>query len=321
MEDVLTNTLSGYKKTSVHIIELEERYAIEGYLLGKKIKVRVSDEDVLSIVFPTITRTNSGYDVGMPGMLRVYGVDIDNWGKINGYFSISNIDTVDAWISGMLVICYAKAGGGLYSATVQKQARKVLHALQIINPDAIRIISDDVPNDLCQIKVSVVISDRGETQPEIRVEALYDDRREKISFADIKLAIKNAEKTISLPYEMIDHARINLSHNDSRATVLNCATAIEIMLKQKLIEYLDKEKVNRCVKEYVIKQADGYSKIVELFKKFSISHENLSNIKEVIIDKRNRIIHGGYKPSYDEASQAYFRTKKALADFKIKMFV
>ena len=113
---------------------------------------------------------------------------------------------------------------------------------------------------------------------------------------------------------------MNLSNHDSRAAILNCATAIEVTLKRMLIDYLGSNGVPDGLRKYVLKQADGYSKQVELLKKLSIPLNGLHNVKEEVMEVRNRVIHGGYTPSYDEANKAYSCTWCAMKDFGIKMF-
>ncbi len=119
---------------------------------------------------------------------------------------------------------------------------------------------------------------------------------------------------------MLDNARINLSRHDTRSSVLHCATAIEVALKKIIIAYLDTKVTDSLLKDYVLKQADGYSKLVELCKKCSISLAGLPNVKETVVDIRNRVIHGGYVPTREGANTAYENTRQALAVLKTPMF-
>ena len=119
----------------------------------------------------------------------------------------------------------------------------VIHAIHVINPDSVRIASDSFYNNICKVDTSVSFKVDGSSRPELGITTLIDERKGRLSFRELKLAIKNAYKTVSLPYEMLDNARVNFGNNDSRATVLNCATAIEITLKQKISKYLADNKV------------------------------------------------------------------------------
>lgn len=311
-----------YKQKSVHIVELENRYAVAERLLGKHFTMQVSDNCALEIVIPTIIKKYGFDEVGIPNMLPQYGVDIEKWGKIDNYVTINDVEAINASISAILIICYTRNGAeGLYSGTIQNMARKVLHALHVFNPHVIRINADTAPNDLCEINVSAVIKEDGKRQDEIRMQPmLIDDRALRLSFSDIKRAIKSYNKTVAVPFEMLDNARMNLSNHDTRAAVLNCATAIEVTLKKILIDYLENNNVPESLSKYVLKQADGYSKQVELLKKLSIHLKGVSNVKVQIMDVRNRVIHGGYIPSHAEAHQSYSCTWEALANLGVKMF-
>lgn len=199
-------------------------------------------------------------------------------------------------------------------------AKKVTYALQIINPDAIRIPSDEVVNNLCEVKHSVSFNERGKPQIEIGIASIIDDGKGSLSFKDIKTAIKNVDKSISAPYEMLGNARMNLYRHDRRAAVLNCATSLEVMLKRKVADYFDSTNTTGDLQEYVLKQADGYAKLVDLCKKLKISLNGLSNVQESVMKIRHRVIHGGYVPSYEEANRAYNETRLALSAIGVPIF-
>jgi hypothetical protein len=48
--------------------------------------------------------------------------------------------------------------------------------------------------------------------------------------------------------------------------------------------------------------------------------EGIPNVKETVMDIRNRVIHGGYVPTPGEANKAYENTRQALAVLKTPMF-
>ena len=270
---------------------------------------------------PSIVRRHPFPNLGIPGLIKKYGADLGEWGQINNYHSLDEPETIVAWISGILVECFAKDSKTRPSSSVvQKNSRKLVHALQVINDDAIRYSTESLPNQICAVKTSVLLQEDGKPQAKILIQSIIDDRKQMLSFKDIKLAIRAFDKTVSSPYEMLDNARINLSNHDWRAAVLNCATAIEISLKRLIIEYLDTNTVPEHVKAYVLKQADGYSKLVDCFKKLAIQLNGLPNMKEQVMDVRNRVIHGGYEPSSQESYQAYNCTKTVLRTLNVPMF-
>lgn len=311
-----------YKQKSVYIVELEKRYAVEEYLLGKHFTIRVSENCALEVVIPIVYRKEYFDDIGIPEMLPKYGLDIEKWGKIDNYVTINDVTTINASVSAVLVICYTKDGAdGLYSGVIQNMARKVLHALHVFNPHVIRVNADTVPNDLCEINLSAAIKEDGKWLGEIRMSPmLMDDRAPRLTFTDIKRAIRSYYKTVSVPYEMLDNARVNLSNHDTRAAVLNCATAVEVALKKKLIDYLEGNNVPDELNKFVLKKADGFSKVVEVLKKLSIPLTDMNDVKVHVMDIRNRVIHGGYSPSHNEVYKSLACTRGVLTALDVKMF-
>lgn len=311
--------------TQAFFVNLSDMFAIEGRLLGKRIRIRPSDEYVLTIVIPSIVRKSDILDLRIPGALYKYGTDESEWGRLNGHPIIDKvfdeIDRVDAWISSVIVECFAEKKDIVPSVSeIESMGNNLVHALQIINPDAVRMYSDNHSTDLCVVSSEVSLGADGKPQPAIHATISFDHRKGKVSLADLKHAIMNMNKPISIPYEMLNHARVNLSRHDNRSAVLHCATAIEVALKKLIIAYLDTKVTDGPLKDYVLKQADGYSKLVELCKKCSISLAGLPNVKETVVDIRNRVIHGGYVPTRQEAKVAYDNTRQALTVLQTPMF-
>ena len=306
---------------SIHFVDFADRYAVDGYLLGKHIRIRYSDNSILSIVIPSVVNEKGYLSLSIPGLFAKYDVDLDSWGKINGYQSIEKLESIDAWISSVLVECYEFNPINRISADeIQELAIRLLHVLQVIKPEAIRTPSDDLISGICDVKTTVSLDIDGKPSPNIIICSVIDDRTEKFSFKDLKKAILNLNKSISASYELLDNARVNLKHNDTRAAILNCATSIEITLKRKLTEYLVSSSVPSVLKDYVLERADGFSRQIEFCKRFSVSLSGMNNIQDCVINPRNRVIHGGYNPSYQEASKAYNLTRETLIALGIPMF-
>ena len=307
--------------THAFIINLNDRYAAEGRLLGKRLSFRSSEECIMTIVIPTIVRKGDRVVLGMPGSLDRYGIDLDDWGGWNRYVSVGDVKTYEAWISSVLIECSSDNQDAIPACSeIQNKGNRLIHALQIINPDAICKDSDKESSDLCDISSEVMVRPGERPQPVIHVSFSLDDQKGHVSFVDIKQAIRNYDKPVSVPYEMLDNARVNLSRRDTRSAVLHCATAIEVALKKLTVSYLDVTVTDNSLKEYILRQADGYSRLVDLCKRCSVSLEGLPNVKETVIDIRNRVIHGGYVPTREEANKAYENTRQALAVLKTPMF-
>lgn len=312
------------KISNAHIIEFIDRYAIDARLLGRRIRVCISDDHYLQITIPSLVVRNGSPEIMIPGILKKYINDIGEWGWVKSYDNdrIDNLEKMDVWISAVLVECFSNDSGSFpNSSIIQAEAKKVLHSLQIINPDAIQISSNEKKDDLCNVRISVSFSEKGEADSLIVLPpAILDVREERLSISDIKSAFHNAHNSISAPYEMLNNARINLSNDDTRATVLNCATAIEVALKRNLSSYLDENNIPQPLKDYVLKQADGFAKLIELCKKLGISLAGLPNVQESVINIRNRVIHGGYVPSNKESQVAYGKTREVLKVLNVPMF-
>lgn len=316
----VNNIPEGYSCRSGYFVSLAERYAIDGRLLGRHIKL-YHDDTCLSIVIPSVIVKERIPYLGIPKLLETYGADMEDWGKINNYQSIDKPETIHAWLSKVFVECFAKERDKLVKpAIVQKYAKKVVYALQIINPDVTRIPSDEVINDICEVKESVSFNEEGRPHVESRIACVIDDGHGMMTLKDLGQALRNVNRTVTAPYEMLGNARMNLSRHDLRAAVLNCATALEVMLKKRVAGYFDANETTEDLQEYVMKQADGYAKLVELCKKLRISLIGLDNVKENVMRVRHRVIHGGYVPTYEEANLSYNETRKALREMEVTMF-
>lgn len=312
---------SEYTVSRAYIVDLAERYAMEGRLLGKHIQMRPSENYVLEVVFPTLVKKNQFVELGMPGLFDKYGIDVDKWGKVNSYTTIDNHEKADVWISSVLVVCHSNEICKLPpSSLIQNQSKKVLHRIQVINPDSIRVSSDNQKNVFCRIEAAVSYEVGENPQVEMSFQSLIDDRKERLTFSDIKQAIKRMNSVISAPYEMLDNARVNLPRRDNRAAVLDCAIAIEVMFKQKILAYLENISVASPLKDYILKRTDGYTNLVKCCKELSIPLQGLPNVKNLVMDVRNRVIHAGYDPSIEEANKAYIITRNALEALNVQMF-
>ena len=311
--------MKGYKYRSAHFVNFADRYAIEWRLLGRRFSFRHEDSFV-SLVIPSVIQRFGFPELRIPNLMEIYKIDEDNYGKVNSYVSLDSPVNIDVWISTIFVECYTNNPLKVNSAWVENQAKRIVYALQIINPDAIRIPSDEVPNILCRVKNFVEFQENGSPQHGVNIATVYDDREGRLSFHEIMTAIKNANKAISAPYEMLSNAQMNLSRHDWRAAVLNCATAIEVMIKKKIITYFDTEEVPNKLREYVLSKADGYKRLCELCKKLSISLAKMPNVEGEVMRVRHRVIHGGYVPSPKEANNAYLLTRQSLAALNVPMF-
>lgn len=305
---------------SVCILELAERYAIDSNLIGRSISFR-NENAAFTIRIPKlIIEKNRVARLGIPNIMDELGVDVEQWGKINGYKNFDNLETIDVWVSAVLIECNTDNVSQDISSMVVNFAKKIVHALQVLNPEAIRIPTDDVPNVLCEIGVAVEFDSSGKHNPIMHIASRLDVRKGRLSFGNLKNAIKNANKSLSAPYELLDNANNNLLRYDWRASVLNCATAIEVMMKKRIMDYFQGTEVPVNLQKHVLKQADGFSKLRDLCRALSIQLHNMPNVQDEIMAIRHRVIHGGYEPTHKEAYGAYKCAQQTLKVLNVPIF-
>ena len=181
---------ASYNLKSAHFVNMEDRYAINGCLLGKRIPVHYSEHCYLLIIFPSILQNESYPYLGVEKSIDRYGMEQENWGKIYNYVDISKLGTVTAWISSVIVECYSDENNlGLSSDIIQKQSKQLLSALRVINPDSLRTPTDNWENTICEVNYSVEYKE-GKLMPGFMLSMIFDDREGVISFRDIKFAIR-----------------------------------------------------------------------------------------------------------------------------------
>lgn len=303
------------------LFDLEHRYAIDENLLGKRMSFSYSDSCKISIVFPTVILKDGYLVLDIPGVMERFGIDEREWGKVNEYNTIDTPKPSDAWISAVLIECCGENIGDLPdSIRIQRMGKRIVKIIQLINPESIRIPSDKQTKILCEVILSAIVEDNHNPHIEEVVNSLDDDRTGRLTISDIKESIRNHEQMISAPYELVYNAQVNVQQLDFRAAILNCATAVEITLKSKIEDYLQSVNAPKKLHEYVISKADGFSNQKKLCKQFEISLEGIPNVGDKVANLRNRIIHGGYEPFYQEANEACKATREMLSVLGVSMF-
>lgn len=306
----------------IYIIDFAARYAIDGRLLGKHILFRPCNDYVLEIVFPSLKVKNHDAELYMPGLFNQYDVDMSSWGKVNR-FNPNNIhELTDSWLSSILVKSYSDDIEKLPTYEyIQKQSIRILHILHVINPDSIRSSTDEVENEICEVGTVVCCQKGNAPRIQLNLSACnFDTRDERLTISDIKLALQNVNFPVTAPYEMLDNAYRNLSVQDTRSAVLNCATAIEIMLKKMISRKLDTIVFDDKLKDGLLKDANGFTKLVELCKKCSIPLGDIPKLKDSVFGIRNRVIHGGYVPDSRESKNIYEISRRVLSEHNTPLF-
>lgn len=132
---------------------------------------------------------------------------------------------------------------------------------------------------------------------------------------------RNFTKNISLQYELLADVERCLVREELREVVLNCATIIEITLKEQIEIYLNKLGTAENVKKDILKSADGFNKILKAMKKFGIPTNNCDAIKKGTVDVRNRVIHGRHFPTKEEVERAIEDAKLIMKQYNVPLFI
>lgn len=112
----------------------------------------------------------------------------------------------------------------------------------------------------------------------------------------------------------------DLRSNDYRGCVLNCSSAIEVTIRQKLEQYLEDNNIQDILVIHIFSQANGYMKYIDLLKRLKLPTSNNDQIKIDVMDFRNRLIHGGFTPEFKVAEKCLNITREFLLYQKEPMF-
>ena len=132
---------------------------------------------------------------------------------------------------------------------------------------------------------------------------------------------KNISKEISLQYELLADIFQCQIRYEYREVILNCATIIEVTLKEQIDKYLDKLRTTEDDKKYILKSIDGFNKILKATREYGISDDNCDTIKQGTIKIRNKVIHGRYFPTKEEVEQAIEDAKQILRQYKVPLLI
>lgn len=315
------------------LVSFEDRYAIDYLLIGKRFSCYISGSCWVEICFPLLKIKGDPKTEHMcpfltsPFSFEEIGVDLDNWGKVNGsLFDSRGNKFYHVWINAVGLFYHSNI-----PLTDDKECRSVenvtnkmlkgfLSALQVINPDAIRNRTDNYQEPICKhFPVCPAIGD-GDYQRSIHIAGMVDDRTGIVHEKDVKTALENSAKSLSVQYLLVTKANNDLRSNDYRGCVLNCASAIEVTIRRELERYLEDNHIPEELVAYIFGQANGYLKYIELLKKLKLPTSNNDQVTKNVMNIRNRVIHGGFTPEFKAAENCLKITRDFLRNQKVKMF-
>lgn len=190
----------------------------------------------------------------------------------------------------------------------------------MINPDALRSNNNDSQETICNYFAVCPAIENGSYQCNINLSGEVDSRTGILRERDVKNALENCEKSLSVQYLLVNKANNDLRSNDYRGCVLNCSSAIEVTIRQKLEQYLEDNNIPKELVTYMFSQANGYMKYIELLKRLKLPTSNNDQIKIDVMDIRNCVIHGGFTPKFKVAEKCLSITKEFLLNQKVTMF-
>jgi len=104
-----------------------------------------------------------------------------------------------------------------------------------------------------------------------------------------------------LSHFLLATAVANQVNEDYRAAVIDASTATEVALNEGIANYVRHRGADASISEALLKNKT-LGALVQLAKKFLLALP--PNVKPDLVEIRNRVAHGGYAPSCDDAKEA-----------------
>lgn len=144
---------------------------------------------------------------------------------------------------------------------------------------------------------------------------------EQVTTEEFFYIYRNINREISLQHTLLADTARCLVRGEYREVVLNCATIIEKTLKDDLISHLDKEQTGEDAKNRILKQTNGFNKILKKLIKLELTKDlDYESISIGTIELRNRVIHGGYFPTTEETDLAIKDAKLVIQEHNVPIF-
>ena len=322
-----------YPYKGYSLVSFINRYAIDKLLIGKRFSLNISLTCWIEICFPLLkidkgsNAEHSWPFLASPFSYEELEMDLSEWGLVN----CSLIDLKE----NNLPLIWMNAVGLFYHSSVpltdnkeclavENIANKIikgfLSALQVINPDALRTNFNVSQETICNHFAVCPATETGSYQCNIHLSGEVDSRTGILRERDVTTALENCEKSLSVQYLLVNKANNDLRSNDYRGCVLNCSSAIEVTIRQKLEQYFEDNNTPEELVTYIFSQANGFMKYIELLKRLKLPTSNNDQIKIDVMDIRNRVIHGGFTPEFKAAEKCLSITREFLLNQKVAMF-
>lgn len=287
----------------LYVQEFIDAIAIDPNLLGKRLNVQLNDSLSVRIIFPS--RKNEENVFGPFEYKDEFAYLNDGkieWGKQNTLYGIVIIVSYPDVVSDLLE-SYPEYGTPVNEHTVQ-----ALNYIVALCPGCLRRRHDFFLSfwaDMRLVQSSAVT---------MGCRSFHYDKEPRNGYVTedvIRQAVLNSCSSISDYYELLNNAVRMRVHQDFRSSILACATVSEMVLSRKIREKL--VGVDPMIAKAVMSKLNGYDALAGLAKKMGVPifrERNQARVYEL----RNRIIHGGYKPVFEDAIIA-FQFAKAFLEF------
>lgn len=324
-------TITEIKSNASHnyvysLIEFNCEIIIDARLLGRFIPINLGSDNPFYICFPMLIfdRANGNYKMASSLPFSTTDTDISNWGRLLQYSTDKYDQVVDKLVSISAVWIVSKLSNLEWVKSLKNEAEWFIRSIHAINPAGVILEGIDASKLISGFSYSYFdkTTGRGKISGlEIPLTMYpYDYGKFKIDTKLIKTVLKAWRNKVSLPFELLLCAFQELRNNNYRNTILNCAMTIEVALKQLIRNSLSSIAIDNSEIERRIKEADGLPKIKEVMKLMNLPIHNFPKVKDNIFKARNRIIHGGFFPSFNQAATALKLTQSMLKDYHISYF-
>ena len=305
---------------------LKHKVSIDEVLLGKQIPLKIFNKYYGYVLFPVVDIDNNCMNLLDP---PIEGQNIRNKrGDYSYTFTPSGQKVLYPTITGIcfaINLCEDVDDSKIVECVIkeiEKYTSKFIKCIGVLHQS---IIKWSYSNEDGYVEPIMSYEYRGiknkKWKPLISVNILLNINPIQLSTSDFWNIYRGLDKNITLQNELLSDVYRCIKRNEYREAVLNCAIIIEKTLKEQISLYLDKENVSVNIKKYILKQVDGFRKIVGVIKDFEIPMCNSKNSYDGTMGVRNRIIHGGYIPTKEEVEQAIIDAKSVMEFYKVQFFM
>lgn len=309
------------------IISLTRGYNVEERLLGQTYRFELNERFDMEIKLPHGVIKDEGILGEMVAPNEYHGEADVEWGIFSpaskDRLSACHIESVYArlWANKSVDLSAIRVGFDNPSHLIQHTLSKLLMNVRVVNPRCVRRINGKQfdGGEIERMKFAQLTPEgimKEWSVESIKVEEILGslDKRQ------LMVAFNNLHNDVSVPYSIYESARSFLDAMDTRNCILALATMVEVVYKQKMDEYFNKNNIPNELRDYLKKNTDGLSKYAQLFKNLGIEyHENA--IRKTVMATRNRVIHANYHPTGREALDAFMEGNKFLEVYRIPMFI